>query len=378
MSDSGLHFDSPVVKGKLMSRALCYRSSWDLSISKIPIPVDINEHQILVRVKAVSINPIDVLLLRFSLPFLGSRQKVVGGDYSGIVVKAGEKSRFSQGDSVYGYRLAPMSINGTFSEYIVVDPTKDIFCDNIPDGMIFEQAASTPCVAATGYGILKYGLHKGDNRRIKESVEGALEGKKVFIIGAGTSVGSYAVEFAKKYMSAAKVVVTCSSRSEQRLEQSGADITINYTDGDAHNVNDILEFVKLHGKFDIIVDCVRNYSYMEYLHLILKDPKEGGAYCTVYGVNAMNLYSCSIWSVILPNYEAVKYAVLYAFGYFKFPIYSFKLSYDPTLSSAIRKMWEAKEFQTPIDSIFRGWTQYDLALHRVGTSKASGKVVCII
>lgn len=364
--------------GNILSKALCYSSSWDLRVADIPLTNDLKQDQILVHVKAVSINPIDVLLQRFSLPIIGSRLKVVGGDYAGVVIKAGDESGFRKGDSVYGYRLAPLSINGTFSEYIVTTPKRDIFCDNIPHGMIYEQAASTPCVAATGYGVLKYALHKGDKSKIKESVEKALEGKKVFIIGAGTSVGSYAVEFAKKYMKAEKVVVTCSSRSEQRLEQSGADVTFDYTEGDLHNVNEILEFVKLNGKFDIIIDCVRNYSYMEYLNLILKDPSENGAYCTVYGVNTMNIYSCSLWSVILPSFEAAKYSLLHLFGYFKFPIYTFKIGYDPTLSSVITKMWQAKEFQTPIDSIFRGWSQYDLAMHRVGTSKASGKVVCIL
>ena len=369
-------YENSISNGIIFSKALTYTSFWNLSVSNIPIPVNIKSNEILVRVKAVSINPIDILLHRLSIFFIGAKTKVFCGDYSGIVVKAGDESGYESGDSVFGYILNPLSIKGTFSQYIVVNPKKSIFCDKIPKGMIYEQAASLSCVAATGYGALKLGLLKG--KKSNQDLEGALKGKNILIIGAGTSVGSYAVEIAKKYMKANKIVVTCALRSEQRLEKNGADVLIDYTEGDLKNINEVLEFVKNNGKFDMVLDCVRNDSYYKYLNMILKKPNENGLFTRIYGVNSMNLFSTKLLSLILPTYISMKYWLLNKLGVFEFPIYTFKLSYDVTFKDVLHKMWERDELDTPIDSIFRGWEQYDLALHRVSTSKASGKVVCIL
>ena len=379
MSNMKSEYDCPVVDGMLMSDALTYTTSSTLSVTQIPIPIAIRDDQLLVRVKAVSINPIDAFFLRMSSYFSCSKTKVVGGDYAGTIVKAGNKTGFETGVSVYGYRLAPFSIDGTFSQYILVTPKKDILCESIPEGMTFENAAATACVAATGYGIVKFGAHKGDSTRLNENVEDALIGKKVFIIGAGTSVGSFAVQFAKHYMKADQVVVTCSERSQKRLTDSGADVTVDYRKGDSQNINEILKYVEANGKFDIIIECVGNTSYLDSLNYILKDPKtENGAYCTVYGINAMNLFTCSIWSLVLPSFDSIKRSLKYSVGVSRFPNHVFRLKYDPTAAPAMNKMWEAKKLHTPIDSILNGWENYNAALQKVGTSKASGKVVCTL
>lgn len=370
-------YDCPIIDGNLMSKALTYTSYSNLSLREIPIPTDIRPGEILVRVKAVALNPIDVLMHKMSLSFLGSRTKLFAGDYAGVVVKAGEDSGFDDGDSVYGYRLPVFSMNGTFSQYIVIDPKKVILCDRIPKGMLYEQAASLACTAATGYGAIKYALTKGDAKS-GDTLAGALKGKKIFITGAGTSVGSYAVEIAKRFMKADKIVVTCSSRSEKRIKELGADLAIDYRDGDLKNVNSVLEYVKENGKFDIIVDCVRNEVYMDVLDLILKDPNEDGAFCQIFGSKSMKLDNPSLLDVVLPSYRSVKYWFLYQTGYFKYPIYTFKLGYDATFADVVEQMWADKTLETPIDSIFLGWTQYDLAIARITTGRVSGKVVCML
>lgn len=371
-------YDCPVINGNLITKALTYTSFWNLKVSDHPISTNIRDDEILVRVKAVSINPIDILLHRLSIFFVGSRTKILGGDYSGTVVKAGSQSGYEVGDSVFGYRLNPFSTEGTFSEYILINPQKVIFCHKIPTGMIFEQAASISCACATGYGAIKLALSQGNKIKLKDDLKGVLKGKRIFIIGAGTSVGSYAVEIAKKYMDADKVIVTCSSRSEHRLQNSGASLTIDYTLGDINNINEILEIVKNEGKFDIIVDCVRNESYLDYLEVILKNPKEGGAYSQVYGTYQLNLLDSSIFSFILPSYQYLKHTIMYALGKSEYPIYRFKLKRDKTFANVIDYLLNASTLDTPIDSIFRGWTQYESALRRVASAKASGKVICIL
>lgn len=374
-----LKHESQALERILTSKAVTYTTSSKLSVSLISIPTDIGDDQILVRVKAVSINPIDAFFLRMSSYFACSKTKVIGGDYAGVVVKAGKVSGFQEGSSVYGYKLEPFTINGTFSQYITVTPRKDIFCEKIPDGMPFETAAATACVAATGYGVVKFGIHQGNNGRLNGNVEGSLVGKNIFIIGAGTSVGSFAVQFAKHYMRADQVVVTCSLNSAQRLRDTGADQTIDYRKGDAQNLTEVHKFVEANGKFDIIIECVGNTSYMDSLSEILKDPKtENGAYCTVYGINAMNLFTCSVWSLILPSFDSIKRSWKYSLGISKYPNHVFKLKYDPTAVIAINKMWDLKKLRTPIDSVLDGWDHYNAAIEKVGMSKASGKVVCTL
>lgn len=380
-SESQSEYDCPVVNNKLISKALTYTSFWNLGISNIPISLDIKDDEILVKVKAIAINPIDILLQRLSLFFIGSYRKVYGGDFSGIVIKSGLKSGYKIGDSVYGYRLAPLSIYGTFSQYIVINPKKVIHCDKIPKGMIFEQAASLSCVSATGFGVLKQGLTlNGKSKKItkNDDLENSLKGKKVFIIGSGTSVGSYALQFAKKYMNADKVVVTCASRSFNEIENLGADLIIDYTQGTYKTVNEILEYVKSNGKFDLIIDCVRNESFLDYLDLILKDSQNDGAYCQIYGSKSMKILTCNLFSIILPSFNSIKYKILEFLGLLKHNIFYYKLHYDPTFSSVINKMWKNGTLETPIDSIYRGWTDYEKAIQRVGSAKASGKVVCIL
>lgn len=358
----------------LTSRALTYHNFWDLSLRNIPISWDIKPHEVIVKVKTVSINPIDILTQKYSLFFVGSYLKVLGCDFAGTVHKAGSKSTFEKDDTIYGFTFNPLSDKGTFSEFIKIDTKKIVFCDKIPKGMMFEQAAAIPCCTATAYGVLKCAMRKDTNSYVK----GALDDKKVFITGAGTSVGSYAVELAKNYMNAKSVVVTCGVRSEQKLEHAGVDLCIDYHDGNRSNLNEVLEFVKLNGKFDIFIDCVRNDFYLDHLDSILKDPQEGGTITQIYGSRVMNLETSSIFDHILPSWTFFKHRILYFLGHFKFDITQFKVGHDPTLKVAIREMWDMGRLDIPIDSIFRGWTQYDTALNRVATSKAAGKVICIL
>ncbi|TID28396.1 hypothetical protein CANINC_002574 [Pichia inconspicua] len=358
----------------ITSKALSYHNFWDLSLRNVPVSLDIKPHEVVVKVHAVSINPTDIITQSISLFFIGSYLKVLGSDFAGEVYKAGARSKFKEGDSIYGFTLNPFSSKGTFSEYIIVDTKKAIFCDKIPRKMLCEQAAAIPCCTATAYGVLKTAIKRGK----KDYVKGALEGKKLLIIGAGTSVGSYAVEIAKNYMHADNIVVTCGIRSEQKLEHAGADLCIDYHQGNTQNVNEILEFVKLNGKFDLVIDCVRNDFFISYLDSILKDPEEGGTITQVYGSRAMNIESATIFDHILPSWNYIKYKMLYLLGKFKFNVSQYKVSHDPTLNVVIREMWDMGRLDIPIDSIFRGWSQYDTAMHRVASSKAAGKVVCIL
>ncbi|MRI75689.1 NADP-dependent oxidoreductase, partial [Enterococcus mundtii] len=93
----------------------------ELSIEEVPLPT-IHDNDVLVKIIAASINPIDLktkdgkvkMLLNYQMPL------ILGSDFAGIVVSVGKNvQNFRMGDAVYG--RVPKNRVGTFAEYIAVD-----------------------------------------------------------------------------------------------------------------------------------------------------------------------------------------------------------------------------------------------------------------
>src|SRR5450631_3577299 len=154
-----------------------------------PTPAD---NQVLVRVRAASLNPLDLTirgpwLLR---PILGMRKPKdtrLGVDYAGTVEAVGKNvTQFKPGDEVYGNRF------GAFAEYVVASE-KALALK--PANLTFEQAASVPVAAVTAL----QGL------RDKGKIEA---GQKALINGASGGVGTFAVQIAKSF--GAEVTGVCS------------------------------------------------------------------------------------------------------------------------------------------------------------------------
>lgn len=358
--------DLPISNGKLLTKALTYRNySTPLEWEPIELAIEpetiVKPNEILVKTKAASINPVDCILQKLSYTYIGSRTKVLGGDFSGIIIKAGSESGFNDGDEVYGDILSPMSARGSFSEYLLIDPKKSI-CEKKPTGMTFEQAASLPIVFYTAFGALK--VHKD-----------SLEGANVLVLGGGTSVGRYAIQIAKKYMKAAKVVATCSSKSKEDDLKYGADITVDYTGSETSKVNAVLEFVKNNGKFDIIVDCVRDEVFLDYLDPILKPTKEGGVYLQIAGSSVMN-YETAHFSSFFKSFRYMKTYLKGLLGLSPHTFVSFFLKPSSGAGASVNELWNKKELDIPIDTVCDGFTEFQAAFDKVASCKAKGKVVC--
>src|SRR5438128_11817124 len=178
-----------------------------------PTPKD---NEILVRVRAASINPVDGHLLRGALlmrPLTGLRKPKntrFGGDFAGVVEAVGKNvTDFKPGDEVFGAK------RGAVADYICV--LADHAAVLKPANVTFEQAGS---VSIAGFTALQ-GLR--DKGRLQA-------GQKVLINGASGGVGTFAVQIAKAF--GADVTGVCSTRNVDLVKSIGADRVIDYTKED--------------------------------------------------------------------------------------------------------------------------------------------------
>ena len=207
-----------------------------LKVEEIEKPVP-NDNQVLVKVRAASLNPLDLtirgpLLLR---PLFGLRKPKdtrLGVDYSGTVEAVGKNvTNFKPGDEVFGGK------NGAIAEYVCVLADRAVVLK--PANMTFEQAASVPVAAITALQGLR------DKGHIQS-------GQKVLINGASGGVGTFAVQMAKSF--GTEVTGVCSTRNVDLVQSIGADHVIDYTKED---------FTKTDQRYDLIYDLVGNHSFSD-------------------------------------------------------------------------------------------------------------------
>jgi len=213
----------------------CYGSPDVLELEDVAKPTP-DDNQVLVRVRAASVNPLDWHELRGSPYFmrlgsgLGAPGDIrLGVDFAGIVEAVGRNvSRFKPGDAVFG------GVNGAFAEYVVV--TQDRAIAIKPENVTFQQAASAPIAAVTALQALR------DKGQVKA-------GQKVLINGASGGVGTFAVQIAKSM--GAEVTGVCSTRNVDLVRSLGTDHVIDYTKED---------YTESGQQYDVIVDMVSNHG----------------------------------------------------------------------------------------------------------------------
>jgi len=179
-------------------------------VADIPVP-SIGDRDLLVQVRAASVNPLDFKIRRGKLKVLLKYRfpLVLGNDLSGIVTAVGAGvTRFKPGDAIYA-RLDKDRI-GAFAEFAAV---REGAAASMPANVTFEEAASLPLVALTAWQAL---------------VEiGKLNaGQKVLIHAGSGGVGSMAIQIARHL--GATVLTTVGQRNAGLVKQLGADVAIDY------------------------------------------------------------------------------------------------------------------------------------------------------
>lgn len=213
----------------------CYGSPDVLALEDIAKPVP-GDNEILVKIHAAAVNPLDWHYLRGS-PYLmrlesglGTPEDVrMGVDFAGTVEAVGKDvERFEPGDAVFGGR------SGAFAEYVTVREDGAVVLK--PDSLSFEQAAAVPIAAITALQAIR------DKGKVQA-------GQKVLINGASGGVGTFAVQIAKSY--GADVTGVCSTRNVEMVQSIGADRVIDYTRENYTEGEQV---------YDVIIDMVGNHS----------------------------------------------------------------------------------------------------------------------
>ncbi|HEY0179665.1 MAG TPA: zinc-binding alcohol dehydrogenase family protein [Dokdonella sp.] len=155
-------------------------------------------HDLLVRVEAVSVNPVDTKL-RAPKPQVESQPKVLGFDAAGIVEAVGEAvTRFRAGDAVY--YAGDVTRPGSDAEYQLVD---ERLVARRPTTLDAAQAAALPLTAITAWELLF--------QRMPYAEERGGEGRSLLVIGGAGGVGSIAIQLARR---AGFRVIATASRAE--------------------------------------------------------------------------------------------------------------------------------------------------------------------
>lgn len=254
-----------LIKYGLPSDSLSYNK-------EITVPKIKNPNQVLIRVKAAGMNPAEVKASSGNIrlgTFMMSFPCVIGGDFAGIIMAKGDNvSDFQIGDEVYGTQPLPFGMDGTYSQYTVVDITKSAISIK-PNDLSFEHAASAGIAVLTAYeGIVNNCFIRDDDVH---------EIRKIIVIGASGGVGSFAVQIAKAVCSGNTVIGICSDKNTEFVKSLGADQVIDYKNKEAYNL-----FIETTGKgsVDIIFDCVGGDEYFNSLEPLLK---ENGVYSSAVG-----------------------------------------------------------------------------------------------
>jgi NADPH:quinone reductase-like Zn-dependent oxidoreductase len=219
-----------------------------LSVDDVAQPAP-GKDEVLVRVHAASINPVDVYAAGSYLKDVQQLPLTVGTDFAGEVVAAGaDVTHVKPGDEVYG--LIPMR-GGAFAEYAVAKGSE---VARKPRSVNYEQAAAVPLAALSAYQTLV------EFAQVKP-------GDRVLIHGAAGAVGSFAVQMAKA--KGAYVIAHANPGKEDYLKQLGADEIIN---AQAQKFEDA-------GPVDIVLNFANN-DVQDRSYDVLKP---GGRYATVVG-----------------------------------------------------------------------------------------------
>ncbi len=198
-------------------------------------PPLIGDDEVLIRVRAAALNPMDwhfmrgtPYALRLQAGLKQPKKTRLGVDVAGRVEATGRRvRRFKPGDEVFG------ACEGAFAE--LASARESALCRK-PAGVAFEQAAAVPIAGLTALQGLR------DKGRLHR-------GQSVLINGAAGGVGTMAIQIARAL--GARVTGVCSARNVDLVRSLGAEQVINYIKAD---------FTRIGEHYDIVFDTIGNHS----------------------------------------------------------------------------------------------------------------------
>jgi NADPH:quinone reductase-like Zn-dependent oxidoreductase len=245
-----------------------YGAADQLHIAEIEKPQP-GEREVLVKVHAASINPVDWKIRRGDLRLLLRKTfpRIVGIDFAGVIDSVGSAVKgFAPGDAVFGLANPIRSHYGSYAQFVIAE--KDSIAKK-PEGLSFVEAASIPVAGLTALRALR-------------TLMNLQAGQKVLVNGASGGVGTFAIQIAK--VMGATVTAVCSDANMQFVRDLGADEVYDYR---------IQEVTKLDDRFHGVFDVTANLSFSEASKLL----KRNGTYVTTVPT-AENILAAVVTSVL--------------------------------------------------------------------------------
>ncbi|MDH6522694.1 NADPH:quinone reductase-like Zn-dependent oxidoreductase [Streptomyces sp. SAI-135] len=221
-----------------------------LTIADAPEPQPLPT-EVLVRVKAIGLNPLEARLRAGEFPLIGKPPFILGWDISGVVEDAPQTWRFRPGDEVFGMPLFPRAV----SAYAEVVSAPALHLARKPASLTHVQAAALPIVGLTAWQGLV-------------DLAGVREGDRVLVHGGGGGVGYVAIQITKAL--GAHVITTASGSKRKFVEGFGADEVIDYT---------AVDFSKAVRDIDVVLDTIGGDTVERSLEVLRpgRSPGDGGS-----------------------------------------------------------------------------------------------------
>ncbi|CCH59778.1 hypothetical protein TBLA_0B09610 [Henningerozyma blattae CBS 6284] len=366
--------------------------------SNIDLTKDVKPNDVVVKVKAAALNPVDALLYSLANPIpvlnkFNNKLNIFGCDYAGEIVEVGSNiqklKNYKVGDlvnGVLGVNPLQLSKQGSLTYYLIIDVLKNKenisklstlpldISKNLEFHDKFVIASSWPLVFQTAY-LMLYG-----HGQVPSTLK---PGATILVFGAATAVGNALVQIAKNELKVSKVVGTCSSYSiENRDTQihSAFDHLIPYDDPTTSVKDHILEYIKKesinhNGKFDLIADCVGSSDVVDIPEQVLNNNKTSH-YATLVGDNKFNYNSATLID-FMKQWKIAKRIILRrkCLNNYSYSLDMLRGKEDAMILA--NKMISQGTYIPRIDSVY-DLDNFQAAVTRLSSSKAKGKVVITI
>lgn len=217
-----------------------------LKLQEVVIP-KVGANQVLIKVKAAGVNPVDTYLRSGVYPTLPKLPYTPGKDSAGIVAEVGENvTKFKVGERVY----TADSVSGTYAEFVVCLENQ---VNKLPDNISFEKGAGVFVPYATSY------------RALFQKAKAA-KGETVLIHGASGGVGIAAIQWAKN--AGLTVLGTASSEAgKQLIKEQGANFVFDHSS--ENYLKEILEATNGRG-VDLILEMLANVNLVKDFDVLTK------------------------------------------------------------------------------------------------------------
>lgn len=332
---------------------------------EITVPTISSATEVMIKVHAVSLNPLDVAmrggygakllkLRRDPLSVMDNDSEfplILGRDLSGVVVDCGSGvTHFAPGDEVWA--AVPPWKQGSLAEYVTLTEYE---VSHKPKVLSHIEAASMPYVANTSLSALVNG---GGLCRDSSS------NKRVLITGGSGGVGTFAIQLLKAW--GAHVTVTCSQNAVGLVRGLGADEVLDYTAGD------VVERLETMEKFDVVFDGVGGDTD-EWAMGLLK-PWSGAKYVTLVtplllNTDSMGLLDGTLNAGLSLQSKAIQNllssGVFYRWGFY---------APDGPALDEVSKLVDAGKILPVVEAQF-SFTQVPQAFQKLEKGHARGKTV---